>query len=93
MLYCVLNPDVCVSNFISNNAADAVYDLVQSIEIIEIVAGVALDGFIVYSTSKKSKEEVQMAIDMKSKGWDQIFVIATFVPLVFNLAVLVYQLS
>ena len=34
-----------------------------------------------------------MAIDMKSKGWDQIFVIATFVPLVFNLAVLLYQLS
>jgi hypothetical protein len=66
------------------------YNLIQTVEIVEIVAGVALDGFIVYSTTKKSKEEVQMALDMKEKGWDQIFVIATFVPLAFNLAVLVY---
>ena len=62
----------------------------QTAEIIVIVGGVALDGFIVYSTTKKSKEEVQAALDMKEKGWDQIFVIATFIPLVFNLAVFVY---
>lgn len=90
VIYCALNPSVCIQNLIQNDAEATIYNLVQGVEIIEIVAGVGLDGFIVYSTTKKGKDEVQMAKDMKERGWDQIFVLATFVPLVLNLGILLY---
>ncbi len=65
VIFCVINPSVCIENFIKNDAETMVYNTVQGVEIIEIVAGVGLDGFIVYNTAKKGREEVQMAKDMK----------------------------
>ncbi len=58
VIYCAINPSVCIDNFIKNDAETTVYNMVQGVEVIEIVAGVGLDGYIVYNTAKKGREEV-----------------------------------